>query len=578
MAHDNSIRQKIACVMDREKPTSIWSLSYFSLVSCISISLALVLFYLYIIKPYVFLPADILSWEETIFVGDMIKLHTGKPIFTPPEDSNSSYYTPAARLLTYSISWIMGKSTSIVAWRIIQLLYVFFSAIVATISSFILNRLAYPNQRSPFPKTWFSLIFFAMFLAGTSPRVNRFAHALHSDALVLLVVSLSFLAMLLYLKFPSWKNILLMSIFPALGFLTKQNIISLYAVMLVFLILHNPKKVKHLFLFIAAAAALIGITIAVSYIFWGDNFIFWVFKAAGGARAKISFSAGAINISLFRSLEHTIRVWMEVSIGIVGGIMILRGFNIRKFGPLWISWLALILSEAFISGSGWSVLYHFGPGVLIGAVWMFAALPRIWPYPKTSKNTDIALRIFDILKPLFAAAGIFTIFIALRVVPTAAKYEARYWKRSPSPDVYRYISDIEQEFEGLPPDKVLLDVGNWIYLRHFVLIKDRATSLADQPAGGNYENIDAMINRIRNRTYVKILVRDFHSPFFLYDWVYWDRPSGVRKVLLENYNEVRIIPAAEGDNMLLPQIAFTGPVSVLLPKTDSNLEFKRNGK
>jgi hypothetical protein len=56
------------------------------------------------------------------------------------------------------------------------------------------------------------------------------------------------------------------------------------------------------------------------------------------------------------------------------------------------------------------------------------------------------------MSPLIAAAGIFTVFIALHVVPTGDKYEARYWKRHPAPDVYPYISDIEQEFDGLPAD------------------------------------------------------------------------------------------------------------------------------
>jgi hypothetical protein len=103
-------------------------------------------------------------------------------------------------------------------------------------------------------------------------------------------------------------------------------------------------------------------------------------------------------------------------------------------------------------------------------------------------------------------------------------------------------------------------------LRHSVLAKDRAVSLGDQAPNHIYENFDVVISRIENKTYAKILVRDFHSPFFLYDWAYWERSSGVKKALLEHYQEVRIIPAAEREALLLPIIMFTGPVSVFIPK------------
>src|SRR5262245_22660548 len=76
---------------------SICSLGYFSLAFCLAISVVLVLYYLKSIKPYVFLPADILMWAETNFVGDIIKLRIGVPIYTPPGDSNSLIYTPGAR-------------------------------------------------------------------------------------------------------------------------------------------------------------------------------------------------------------------------------------------------------------------------------------------------------------------------------------------------------------------------------------------------------------------------------------------------------------------------------------------------
>jgi len=131
-SNETIIMQGATYHMDEESTPSIWSLNYFSLLFCTVISVVLVLFYLYIIKPYVFLPADILSFAETNFVGDIIKLRIGEPIYTVPEDNNSLLYTPGAQILTYAISWLIGQKTSIVVWRIIQLFFVTCAALLAT--------------------------------------------------------------------------------------------------------------------------------------------------------------------------------------------------------------------------------------------------------------------------------------------------------------------------------------------------------------------------------------------------------------------------------------------------------------
>src|SRR3990167_2826197 len=270
--------------VDIETKYSIWSLRYFSLFLCLVISILLVLFYLYNIKPYVFLPADILMWAETNFVGDIIKLRTGTPIYTPPENSNSFIYTPGDQLLTCAISWIIGKETSIVTWRVIQLCYVSCAALIATICCHILFKQAYPSQRKPFSKTWLAFTFFTLFLAATAPRTNKFSHCLHADALALLISMLCFLTMLLYLKSPSWKRIILMAVCPALGYFTKQFLVNWSVVMLIFLLLHNYKNIKSLALFIITTATFIAITIGICYLIWGDAFFFWTFKIMGGDR------------------------------------------------------------------------------------------------------------------------------------------------------------------------------------------------------------------------------------------------------------------------------------------------------
>jgi hypothetical protein len=549
---------------------STWSPGYLSLLVCLLISIVVVLFYLYQIMSYVSLPADILMWAESNFVGDIIKIRTGVPLYTNPADSNSGIYSFAAPLFTYAISWVIGKSQSIVAWRMIQLGFAVCSALIATICCRRLYSLAYPNHRVAFSKTWSAMTFFAMFLFATAPKANSFAHCLHAEAMALLVSTLSFWTMLYYLKSPSWKRIILMAVCPASGFLIKQVLLGWAAVMFVFLLFRNPKDIKRLAFFVASAIAFFGIAIGLCYLLWGDNYIFWTFKVMGGARSGISLSTQAVNVSLPRSIDHIIRLWPEIAMGFLGGWLILRGrHSIRNLGPIWLGWILLIGIEAFSSGVAWNVLWHFGPGVFIGGIWLFSALPRFWPTAKRTTDSDFPV-LLNWQRSVLGVVGILTLFTVMHVVPTGDKDEARYWKRRPSPDIYRYISDIEREFEGISPDKVLLDIGNWIYLRQSFLAKDRAISLADQPVGGIYENFEGMVRRIRSQTYEKILLHDFHSPFFLYDWEDWERSSGVKEALLENYDEVRMIPAAQGDNERPPIIMHTGPVSVLVPKPGSS--------
>ena len=166
-------------------------------------------------------------------------------------------------------------------------------------------------------------------------------------------------------------------------------------------------------------------------------------------------------------------------------------------------------------------------------------------------------------------ASVAAVALALRVVPTRDPEAARYFppERVPA-DVERYVAAIEAETRGVELSRLLLDAGNWIYLPSGVLVRDRVVSLADQPMAGIYRNFDGLLERIRQRYYAKILVRDLHEPTFLYDWFGWQRSSGVRAALLENYREVRIIPAAAVAGRPPAAIKLVGAVSVLVPKTE----------
>jgi hypothetical protein len=112
----------------------------------------------------------------------------------------------------------------------------------------------------------------------------------------------------------------------------------------------------------------------------------------------------------------------------------------------------------------------------------------------------------------------------------------------------RYIADIEREFEGLPAEKVLLDVGTWIYARHGVVMKDQS-SPASIHHGPNQKTINhwalaGTIDRIERRTYDRILARELDTPRTSYDFL--DRGSGIKRAIFANYHVVRRIRAVEG--------------------------------
>lgn len=537
-----------------------------ALIFCGALAAALVLFFLWIIKPLVTLPADILMWEETDFVGNIIKLNTGAPLYTTPSDGNSMIYNPASFLLTYAIAWAFGLTKSIAALRLIQLGYTTCAALVAAICARKLFRLAFPECEIRYAKTWAVFTFLAMFLAATAPESNKFVFSLHVDALALLVSIAGFWAMLRYAANESLKNLLVMSVFPALGFLTKQFLISWAAVMFLFLLLHHPKNFRRLALFALVSTGLIAVAYAACYLLWGDNYIFWAFDLMGGERKKIVFSPDSFSISLARGFDHLARVWLEVFVGIIGGWQLVRENSFRRVAPFIAAWLALIAGETVSSGAGWDVLYHFGPGVLIGAVLMFAALPKLWQEQIERRTGSFSL-VRQAAGAFVMTATVIGIFGAWHVLPTGGKTEARYVRAfQPAPDVNRYIAEIEREFNGMPVDKVLLGAGSWIYLRHDVLQKDRAISLNDQPMSGIYENFAATNKRIRRKTYQKILVQDFDSPLFLYDWSFWKKPSGFKQALLENYARTKIIEPPQGSPWIASQIRLAGPVSVFVPR------------
>jgi hypothetical protein len=176
-----------------------------------------------------------------------------------------------------------------------------------------------------------------------------------------------------------------------------------------------------------------------------------------------------------------------------------------------------------------------GPGIVLAGSWFFVAILKIWP-----REDKLTSRWSALTQETVIAAAIILLFAGVGLIREPY---------NPVPaDFDRYISQIEAEFESVPSDQVLMDFGSWIYLQDDVVMKDRSASVSlhvgiNQPEI-NHAMLADTIERIENKSYTRILARQIDTGETAYD--FQDRGSGVKAAILENYHEVRRIPAVAG--------------------------------
>jgi hypothetical protein len=473
------------------------------------------------------------------FVSDILKFRVGYPLYTAQVNNESFIYTPGAPLLTYFISAALGQETSIPVYRMIQVGYVALASAIALFTVRALIEARYPvlNYRTLFP--WSVLWLPLLFLIATNSLTNPFVHNLHNDALALLVSAAGFFLLVKYAASQDKRLLPLMAVIPAIGFLVKQPVAIWAALYLVYLVFFDrPFSMVRIATF--GLAAFVGIIVAMlgGYLLWGENFTYWMFGAAGNH-----------DISPLRSFQHVLDTWPHFTVGLLGGVVFLRGRPSPAILGLWAVWLLFILDEAHTSGIGWT-LSHLGPGSLIAGVWFVAALTVLWT--EAHIGTASLLPFQRWLRCGVAVVVAVLLFSGLGLV--------RIPVQPFSDDAYRYVREIEAEFQETPIKDTLLDSGTWIYFDRGIVMKDRVTSIGDRGLGqtGDFSGI---IRRIEQQRYSKILVRNFNSPDFWYDHFLWSESSGIRQALLDNYYETSIIQGVEGGDRYL-----FSDISTLVPK------------
>jgi hypothetical protein len=197
----------------------------------------------------------------------------------------------------------------------------------------------------------------------------------------------------------------------------------------------------------------------------------------------------------------------------------------------------------------------------MAGVWFLAGLASVWNgAEKSRKPADLAGWI---------SAGAVTAAVALMFSGMGL---VRIPMRPVSDDAYRYVREIEKEFQGQPANKILLDGGTWVYARDRVIMGDRVAAVNMLADSSSDVAFSAFLTRIAAKRYSKILVRNLHGPDFRYENSHWPKPGAIRKALLDNYRETGHIRAAIGPSGIIKWTDDPyqfGEIAILEPKIDS---------
>jgi hypothetical protein len=468
------------------------------------------------------IPVDLVSFSESPFVDDIIKLRLGAPIYSPVTDNNTYPYTPGTQILTYGIARLLGHPTSIPVYRMVQYGYVIVAALVAAATCHQLARgFLEPDEYRHRP-LWIAVWIAVLLLLVNEPSFNPYTHTLHNDGLALLVSMCGFFLIARHNTTPSPWLIGPMAVLPALGFLVKQNQLMWAGVFAIYLLVSGKASWRILAIYLALCLVAVLSVMGGSILLWGDAFRYWIFSALGDKQ-----------VSVMRSMQHLLRAGLFVAAGLWAGRVLVLPELDRGRVAVWGSWALVLAIEAYTSGIGF-VMNHLGPGIVLAGCWFLVAMVRVWP-----RRTPAAPFWRYPVEQAGAAALVVLLLSGIGLM------------REPGPsvpdDLDRYIAEVEREFSDLPAEQVLMDVGSWIYLREGVLMKDRSAPVslhvgANQPEI-NRAALAQTIERIESKQYRRILARELDSPRTAYD--YQDRGSGVKDAILDNYRIVRRIPGVE---------------------------------
>ncbi len=492
---------------------------------------------LYSISFYLRFPVDFLNFWEGDFLGDIIKVRAGLPIYTEPTDNNSSVYTPGAQLLTYFLARLAGVETSIPWLRTIQFCFAILSALVTTSACDYLSRRFLRPEEYTGRVLWLGLWFPLLFLVATERRFGYNIFALHPDSLTLFISAVAFWLLCRHLLTGERWIVVAMALLPALGFWSKQSLLIWGLLFGLYLLATGQGALRRATVFGVLALLFLAGSIALLFEVGGPHTRFWIFGVLG-----------AKSVSLARSVNALTTAGAYVAMALAGLWLLVLRDRSRQALAIWGLTALLFLGEAYTTGIGWQK-NHLGPGVLLAAAWFLAALPLLHRAAVRDSRPSW-------LGPAALATGLLMLAAGIGLT--------REPKNGVPADTDRYIAAIEREFDGMDPRDVLLDRGNWVYYPDTILQRDRASSVqlwvGKNQAAITFDKLAGTIQRFEQRRYRRILVRNLDAGS-AYD--YQSRGSGIRDALLANYHEVRRIPGVQVElwwpSLLLADISVLEP-------------------
>lgn len=481
------------------------------------------------------MPYDLASWSEPMMVVDIIKLRAGAPLYLLPGDSNSNTYTFLAPVLTYWIARLFGHPASIPAYRLIQQLFLALAAWLAALSTLGLLQLVKAEAALRLRRLWFPFFFFTSFLFATNDQTGVFNIYLHNDPIALLASTLAFWFLVKHAVSRNDRWLWLMAAMPAVGFLAKQYLALWAAVYVIYLWLDGGYSLRTVLKFAGACFGSVALAILACVAVWGQPFRYWVFQVMGGHVVQFAF--------IFDRFSDA--GWY-IALGLAGGLMLVRAEGFARLLGIFAGWFLLLAGGLYTSGITFHPS-HLGPLAMISACFILAALAKHWP----AGDAPAGSRGQQWFQVLLACGAVAVVFGALRFT------EGR--GHPVSPDLARYAHAIEHEFEGLPAERVLLDDGDWVYLRSSVVMKDRQPILVTHRVPKNFSDV---FERAQARFYSRILVHILKDGRYSYDV---GRDRGIGPALLRNYREIRRIPHPDGMELWLYHDLMLGDVAVLEP-------------
>lgn len=517
--------------------------------------------YLFGVSYYVFYPADFLMWSETDYINDILKFRSGYPIFSADANNESYTYTPGSQLLTYLLASLAGQSTSLPAFRVVQLVYTVGAVVFAVrCCALLVEMSATPGDEDATSSTtsitsspaYGATLFSTLFLVATNSLTNPFIHNLHNDALAQLVSVFAYYLLLQYARTRDRRVLAAMLFIPIVGFLVKQNLALWGGYYVLYLLLFDvPRSLKRIILFGGVAFAILCAGIFCCYLIWGEDFTYWVFYVLSEHKVVPA-----------RSVQHFIDIRAYIIMGLAGGALLFRGANFRVLIGPWAVWLIVMLLAVYTGGINF-MRHHMGPASLLAAVWLIAGFTQIARervaiaapanFPESLVRTSVA-------------------FVAVALLASSGLGILRSPKQPLPDDAYRYMEAINDQFEGVEVASVLLDLGSYAYLESGTVMMDRASPIGER-GSTDTGDLSGVVERFRSQRYAKLLLRNYGTDNFWYDHPTWPKPSGIQALLDERYRIVGTIPAVGAPHSLWARHTPYGleEITILVPRTSPAL-------